>query len=85
MDIHSKGLIAVLTGNVIFGFSFLFSRLALNITIPSVLVAYRFLAAFLVMNIIVAAGRMIKKKDGSPLVEFSLKGKPVVDFSLICC
>ena len=77
MDIHSKGLIAVLTGNVIFGFSFLFSRLALNITIPSVLVAYRFLAAFLVMNIIVAAGRMIKKKDGSPLVEFSLKGKPL--------
>ena len=73
MDIHSKGLIAVLTGNVIFGFSFLFSRLALNITIPSVLVAYRFLAAFLVMNSIVAAGRKKKKalEPGRFLTQYS--------------
>lgn len=83
MNIHSRGLMAVAAGNVIFGFSFLFSRLALNITIPSVLVAYRFFTAFIVMNIIVLAGRMIKKKDGSPLVEFSLKGKPLRNVLLL--
>lgn len=83
MSIHGKGLLAVATGNVIFGFSFLFSRLALNITIPSVLVAYRFLTAFAVMNIIVLAGRKIRKKDGTPLVEFSLKGKPLRNVLLL--
>ena len=83
MDIHSKGLLAVAAGNVIFGFSFLFSRLALNITIPGVLMAYRFTIAFLVMNIIVLAGRKIRKKDGSPLVEFSLKGKPLKNVLLL--
>lgn len=83
MDLHSKGLLAVAAGNVIFGFSFLFSRLALNITIPSVLVAYRFTAAFAVMNIIVFAGRKIRKKDGNPLVEFSLRGKPLKNVLLL--
>lgn len=83
MNTHSKGLLAVAAGNVIFGFSFLFSRLALNITIPAVLVAYRFLTAFIVMNIIVFAGRNLKKKDGSPLVEFSLKGKPLKNVLLL--
>ncbi|MDD4200754.1 MAG: DMT family transporter, partial [Eubacteriales bacterium] len=77
MDLHRKGLLAVAAGNIIFGFSFLFTRLALNITIPSALVAYRFFVAFLVMNIIVFAGSKIKKKDGTPLVEFSLRGKPL--------
>ncbi|MDO4176104.1 MAG: DMT family transporter [Bacillota bacterium] len=83
MDTHSKGLLAVAAGNVIFGFSFLFSRLALNITIPAVLVAYRFLVAFAVMNILVLIGRNIRKKDGSPLVEFSLKGKPLKNVLLL--
>ena len=77
MSIHTKGLLAVVAGNVIFGFSFLFSRLALFITVPSALVAYRFVTAFAVMNIIVFAGRKIRKKGGSPLVEFSLRGKPL--------
>lgn len=83
MSIHSKGLLAVAAGNVIFGFSFLFTRLALNITIPSVLVAYRFVIAFAVMNLIVIAGRIIRNKDGGPLVSFSLKGKPLKNVLLL--
>ena len=83
MSIHTKGLLAVAAGNVIFGFSFLFSRLALGIAMPSVLMALRFTTAFLVMNIIVLVGGMIRKKDGSRLVEFSLKGKPLKNIFLL--
>ena len=83
MNIHTKGLLAVAAGNVIFGFSFLFSRLALGITLPSVLMALRFTTAFLVMNIIVLVGGAIRKKDGSKLAEFSLKGKPIKNVLLL--
>lgn len=76
-NLRRNALLAVVTGNTIFGFSFLFSKVALQITVPSVMIAIRFTAAFLTLNIIVAAGRMIKKPDGSRLVEFSLKGKPL--------
>lgn len=76
MDIRKKALLAALLGNSIFGFSFLFSKIALEITIPSVMLAIRFTTAFVVLNLIVLAGRMIKKKNGKPLIDFSLKGKP---------
>lgn len=82
MDTHSKGVMAVITGNVIFGFSFLFSRMALDVAIPSVLVAYRFLTAFAVMNLIVWTGRRLKK-NGRPLIEFSLRGKPLKNVLLL--
>lgn len=53
MTKNTKAQIAVILGNGIFGFSFLFSKLALQITIPSVLIAVRFLTAFIVLNGIV--------------------------------
>ncbi|MDO4744987.1 MAG: DMT family transporter [Bacillota bacterium] len=77
MSIRSKALIAVIIGNSIFGFSFLFSKVALQITEPSVLLAARFTTAFIVLNLIAFVGRKIIKKDGNPLVSFSLKGKPL--------
>jgi len=77
MSLRSKSLIAVIIGNSIFGFSFLFSKVALQMTVPSVLLAVRFTTAFAVLNLIAFVGRNIKKKDGAPLVEFSLKGKPL--------
>ena len=77
MSTRSKALIAVIIGNTIFGFSFLFSKVALQMTVPSVLLAVRFTTAFIVLNLIAFIGRAIKKKDGKPLVEFSLKGKPL--------
>lgn len=76
MSIRTKALLAVMIGNTIFGFSFLFSKVALQMTVPSVLLAVRFTTAFLVLNLIAFVGRKIKKKDGTRLVEFSLKGKP---------
>lgn len=39
--------LAVMGGNAIFGFSFMFSRLALDVAAPFVMLMYRFLLAFL--------------------------------------
>lgn len=66
-------LLAVIGGNSIFGFSFLFSKIALNLVAPSVLIAVRFTVAFLCLNII----RLIGKTS------FSLKGKPKKDILLL--
>lgn len=73
---RKSALIAALIGNSIFGFSFLFSKIALDIASPTVLVAVRFLTAFVVLNIFVLIGSRMKRSDGRPLVEFSLQGKP---------
>lgn len=83
MSTKTKALIAVVLGNSIFGFSFLFSKTALQMTIPSVMLAIRFTTAFVVLNLIVLAGRIIKRKDGQPLIAFSLKGKPLKEVLLL--
>ena len=74
---RKRALIVALIGNSIFGFSFLFSKIALNIASPGVLVAVRFMTAFLVLNVFVLVGGKIKRSDGRAVVEFSLKGKPL--------
>lgn len=83
MNIKTKALIAVMIGNAIFGFSFLFSKIALEITIPSVLIAVRFTVAFLVLNGIVLVGSRLKKSDGAPYLTFRLKGKPKKNLFLL--
>ena len=80
MSSHAKAIGAVIIGNTIFGFSFIFSKMALQITLPSVMIAVRFVMAFIALNLIVFFGRMIQVSDGQggrrPLVSFSLRGKP---------
>lgn len=71
MSTRTKALAAVILGNSIFGFSFLFSKIALDLTLPSVMLACRFLVAFLALNLVVLIGKMAGK------LEFSLKGKPL--------
>lgn len=46
------GMFAALFSNVIFGFSFIFSKLALSVTEPLIILAVRFTVAFAVMNIL---------------------------------
>ena len=60
------GMMAALTANVIFGFSFIFSKLALSVTEPLVILAVRFSVAFLVLNLLLFTGK----------ITISLKGKP---------
>ena len=76
MNTRKKALISAVIGNSIFGFSFLFSKVALQIAKPSVMLAGRFVLAFLVLNGIVLVSKVVKR-DGKSLFEFSLKGKPV--------
>lgn len=83
MSKKTQAKLAVLLGNAIFGLSFLFSKLALQLTIPSVLIAARFTAAFAVLNAIVLVGKNVKKADGTPLIAFSLRGKPLRDVLLM--
>ena len=77
MDKRIKATVAVILGNSIFGFSFLFSKLALQYTIPSMLIAVRFTVAFIILNLIVLVGKQTGK------INFSLKGKPKKDILLL--
>jgi len=61
-----KGSIAALLVNIIFGFSFLFSKVALNYAHPLVILAVRFTVAFAVLNLLWLFG----------VIKLSFKGKP---------
>lgn len=75
MTTKTKAMIAVILGNAIFGLSFLFSKVILDMTVPSVLLAFRFTLAFIVLNLIVILGK--------GKIEFSLKGKPLKNILLL--
>ena len=74
--------LAGLLGYSIFGFSFLFSKVALGLTTPLVLLSVRFLTAFLVMNLLVLTGKMRLSLGGKPVRMLLLLGlvQPVVYF-----
>lgn len=63
----TKATFAAMLGYGIFGFSFLFSKVALELAAPSVLLALRFLTAFAVLNLVLLTGKE----------KLALKGKPV--------
>jgi len=64
---EKRAVAAALLGNGIFGFSFMASKIALQEAEPMVLLGFRFLLAFLVMNLILLSGKE----------KICLKGKPV--------
>ncbi len=61
-----KGSVAALIVNLIFGFSFLFSKVALSFAHPLIILAVRFTVAFAVLNLLWMFG----------IVKMSFKGKP---------
>ncbi|MBR4282084.1 MAG: DMT family transporter [Clostridia bacterium] len=60
------GTLGALIANVIFGFSFLFSKLALEVAHPLVIISVRFTVAFIILNILWAFG----------VFKLNFKGKP---------
>lgn len=62
-----RATLAGLAGYSIYGLSFLFSKVALDISLPSVLLSVRFTVAFLILSLF-----LIPKKN-----RISFKGKPV--------
>lgn len=68
-----KGSLAALFANVIFGFSFLFSKVALQYAHPLIILAVRFTTAFLLLNVLWACG----------VVKLRFKGKSKVRILLM--
>ena len=63
---ENLGMAAALFSNIIFGFSFIFSKLALSVAQPLVILAVRFTVAFAVMNVLWLLG----------FIKLDFKGKP---------
>lgn len=60
------GVAAALVANTIFGFSFIFSKMALSAAHPLIILSVRFTVAFIVMSLLTLTGKF----------RLSLKGKP---------
>lgn len=66
MNKKVTGSLAALAANIIFGFSFLFSKVALDYADPLIILAIRFSVAFLMLNLLWLLG----------VVKLNFKGKP---------
>ncbi len=77
-----KAMLAAFLGNAIFGFSFLFSKMALAVTTPSVLLAARFLLALVIMRVVLWMCHKPLQFDRKTLGMLALMGifQPVVYF-----
>ncbi len=82
MPSTTKATLAGLLGYSIFGFSFLFSKTALDLTTPFTLLSVRFLTAFLVLNLLLLTGKMSIRLKGKPVGLLLLMGlvQPVLYF-----
>ena len=67
-----KGSLAALAVNIIFGFSFLFSKVALGYAHPLVILAIRFTVAFGVLNLLWLFGAVKMKFKGKPVLGIAL-------------
>ena len=81
--IHILSLLAALRSAVIFGMSFMFSKLALEKAAPTVLLAVRFTVAVAAMTLVILVNALVGKLRGRPLFTFSLRGKPVYQLLLL--
>lgn len=79
---EKKAIAAAILGNGIFGFSFMASKVGLQITEPMVLLGYRFLIAFFVLNLLLVAGKQKIQLKGKPLLPVLLLGlfEPILYF-----
>ena len=71
---HSLAYSAAIISSILFGLSFLFSKIALTVANPLALVAFRFLLAFSVMSALI----MFK------IFKVNYKNKPIKELILVC-
>lgn len=62
------GRFSALTANIIFGFSFIFSKKALEVTEPLIILSVRFTVAFVVMTLIMLLRRQRPSFRGKPVL-----------------
>lgn len=82
------GVLAAIIGNGIFGFSFMFSRIALGVTSPFVMLMYRFILAFVLLNVVALWSAKLRKPaperpDEVDWLRFDLRGRPVLPLILM--
>lgn len=84
MNQSLRAHLAALLGYSIFGFSFLFSKIALGMTSPFVLLSIRFLAAFAVLNLLWLTGKCTLSLRDKPVGMLVVLGlvQPVLYFIL---
>ena len=58
--------------------AYITAECALDVALPTVLLAFRFTTAFVAMTLVIAANALVGKLRGTPLFTFSLKGKNLV-------
>ena len=80
--IHTLSLLAAITAAVIFGMSFMFSKLALEKAAPTVLLAVRFTVAVAAMTLVILVNALVGKLRGQPVYQLLLLGivQPVAYF-----
>ena len=84
MSGENKGMLAAVAANFIFGLSYLFSKMALEVTEPFILLGTRFTITLIALNIMVAARIMKLDLRGKPILGPVLLGvlQPVLYFVL---
>lgn len=82
LSVSARGMLAAFFSNFIFGFSFLFSKVALTVTSPLVLLAWRFLVAFAAVNLMLLFGGVRLQLKGKRVGRLLLLGvfQPVLYF-----
>ncbi len=79
--------LGALTGNSIFGFSFMFSRMALGVASPFVMLMHRFILASVLLSVIAfVCARQGDRCDANGEIHwlrFSLRGRPVVSLLVL--
>ncbi len=80
---HTMSLVFAMLASAIFGMSFMFSKLALAVAKPTVLLAFRFAVAFTAMTLVILTNVLVGKLRGRPLFAFSLRGKPIGSLVLL--
>ncbi len=80
-------MLGALCGNGIFGFSFMFSRLALNIASPTVMLMHRFVLAALLLGTVALIsarrGVLTDARGDTHWLRFCLRGKPLLPLILL--
>ena len=74
--IHILSLLAALVASVIFGMRFMFSKLALAVAQPSVLLAFRFTVAVAAMTLVIAVNAQAPGEKALRLQPVSQAGGP---------
>lgn len=68
------GIIAALLANIIFGFSFIFSKTALSVSHPLIILSVRFTLAFIFLNILLISGKFKINLKNKPKKKLLLMG-----------